>query len=293
MKKWAIVLVILLLSAVLFVWANNKWITVTEYSISSPEIPDAFDGARIAQISDLHSATFGVGQSAILEKTADAEPDIIFVTGDIVDSARYDLETALTLMEGLLEIAPVYFATGNQEISKDRVEIHVSALENLNIIVLENEMMEWNRAGQTIYIAGIHDPLIDASMHDPLVGVDFHDPQIAYAERAGQYVQESLKVIPFTDTFTLLLAHRPEYIDEYAETEADVVFSGHAHGGQIRIPGIGGVFAPGQGFFPELTEGTVKLADTELVISRGLGNSSFPLRIFNRPEIVTVTLNRE
>ncbi|WP_088009315.1 metallophosphoesterase [Indiicoccus explosivorum] len=293
MKKWLIIAGILAAGLVLLAWAGNRWLMVTHYTISSPGVPEAFDGARIVQISDLHSATFGEGQSAILERTAAAGPDVIFVTGDIVDSARYNLETALTLMEGLTEIAPVFFVTGNQEISKDRIRQHMAALQELDLTVLENELVEWTRGGETIHIAGIHDPLLDASYYDPLPEVTVTDPEVEYAERAAGYVRQSLEEIDFTDTFTLLLAHRPEMADLYAEAGSDVVFSGHAHGGQIRIPGIGGLFAPGQGFFPELTEGVHEFGDTRLVISRGIGNSSFPLRINNRPEIVVVTLEYE
>lgn len=275
MKKLAVVLIIVLLTIILFVWINNKWITISEYVISSPDIPAAFDGARIVQVSDLHNATFGGDQAALLGKVAAAEPDVVFVTGDLVDKDRYNLEVALEFINELSVLADVYFVTGNHEISRGRVDEILSALRETDITILENEMVEWITEGEQIYIAGIHDPLL------------------GYADGDSEYSTQSLEEIPFTDEFTLLLAHRPELVDEYAKTEADVVFSGHAHGGQIRLPGIGGLYAPGQGFFPELTEGVTRFGDLQLVISRGLGNSSFPLRIFNRPEIVVVTLDHE
>ncbi|WP_088007147.1 metallophosphoesterase [Indiicoccus explosivorum] len=272
MKKWLLVSGILLSAITLFIWMNNKWLEVSSYSISSPDIPKTFDGARVVQISDLHNTVFGKNHSALLNKTKFIDPDVILITGDIVDSSRYDLNVMISLTESLLEIAPVYFVTGNQEFLKGRAEKTISAIKASGVIVLENEMVEWKREGEKIYIAGIHDPLVERST------------------LVKKYVKKALADIQFTEKFTLLLAHRPELVVVYAETEADIVFSGHAHGGQIRIPKIGGIFAPGQGFFPELTEGVHEFGNTLLVISRGLGNSSFPLRINNRPEIVVVIL---
>ncbi len=272
LKKWLLVSGILLSAITLFIWMNNKWLEVSSYSISSPDIPKTFDGARVVQISDLHNTVFGKNHSALLNKTKFIDPDVILITGDIVDSSRYDLNVMISLTESLLEIAPVYFVTGNQEFLKGRAEKTISAIKASGVIVLENEMVEWKREGEKIYIAGIHDPLVERST------------------LVKKYVKKALADIQFTEKFTLLLAHRPELVVVYAETEADIVFSGHAHGGQIRIPKIGGIFAPGQGFFPELTEGVHEFGNTLLVISRGLGNSSFPLRINNRPEIVVVIL---
>ncbi|AQQ53202.1 metallophosphoesterase [Planococcus lenghuensis] len=293
MKKWLVISGLLLASIALFIWINNKWITVSEYTITSPDIPKAFIGARIVHISDLQRTTFGEEQSPILKKVAGAEPDLIFVTGDLVDSDSYQLEPVLTLVNGLKEIAEVYFVTGNQEISKGRSEEVLFALKETGITILENEMVDWTLDGETIYIAGIHDPLMSASNHSSMKDSTIHDPLMSYSERMDNYVQKSLNEIPFTGTFTLLLTHRPELIDIYAESEADVVFSGHAHGGQIRIPGIGGLFAPGQGVFPDLTQGVHEFGGAQLVITRGLGNSSFPLRINNRPEVVVVTLKNK
>ena len=118
-----------------------------------------------------------------------------------------------------------------------------------------------------------------------LIGVD--DPSFG-GEANLDATLEALS----SDDFTVLLAHRPEGIDEYAKWGIDLVLSGHAHGGQIRIPGIGGVYAPGQGFFPKYTSGEYAVGDTTMIVSRGLGNSVLPLRVNDRPEIVIVTLNK-
>lgn len=259
----------------IFIWGSNNWIQTTEYTVSSEELPAAFDGKKIMQVSDLHNATFGDRQKPLIEKVQKEQPDVIFITGDLIDSNRYDLEPALTLVDALVEIADVYFVTGNHEISINRLDEIRQALTDRGVIYLENEAVDWTMEGETVQIAGIHDPLMSNYRGEE------------------EYTRGAIAESALSDDFTLLLAHRPEQFDVYVENGIDVVFSGHAHGGQVRIPGIGGVFAPGQGWFPEMTKGVFKEENTQLVVSRGLGNSGFPLRILNLPEIVSVTLVKE
>ena len=274
MKK-IIILLALAATVWLFVWGNNKWVQTTEYTVSSEELPAAFDGKKIVQVSDLHNATFGKNQESLLRKVEEAEPDVIFITGDLVDSNRYDLDAALVLIDGLVEMSEVYFVTGNHEVAVNKVDEIKEALVARGVIFLENETVHWELEGESLQIAGIHDPLMKPY------------------SLAENYTNDAIETAGLTDQFTLLLAHRPEQLAVYAENNIDVVFSGHAHGGQVRIPGIGGIFAPGQGWFPRMTEGVFRKEETQLVLSRGLGNSGFPLRILNRPEVVSVTLKRE
>lgn len=273
MKK----LIVFLITAALiwlFIWGSNNWIQTTEYTISSEKLPEAFDGKKIVQISDLHNAMFGNNQKSLIEKVEKAEPDAIFITGDLIDSERYDLDTALILVDALVEMSDVYFVTGNHEVAVNKLEDIKAALVERGVIYLENEAVEWEVDGEVLQIAGIHDPLMDMYYRDE------------------EYTRDAIATASLTDDFTLLLAHRPEQIAVYADNEIDVVFSGHAHGGQVRIPGLGGLFAPGQGWFPRMTEGIFENRETQLVLSRGLGNSGFPLRILNLPEIVSVTLEK-
>ncbi|MDN7242024.1 metallophosphoesterase [Planococcus sp. N028] len=274
MKK-LIVLLAFVLFAWGFVWVNNNWIQTTEYKVASERVPKGFEGAKIVQISDLHNATFGKNQSFLIKKVEAANPDVIFLTGDLIDSNRYDLQTSLTLVDALVKMSEVYFVLGNHEVAINEIDEITEALEARGVKVLMNEATEWERNGETIQVAGINDPLMNPEMHE------------------DELVHEALAETKLTDSFTLLLAHRPEVFNAYAEENVDVVFSGHAHGGQMRIPGIGGLWAPGQGWFPELTKGVFEKNNTQLVLSRGLGNSEFPLRIFNLPEIVVVTLEKE
>ena len=273
MKK---IIVFLITAALIwiFIWGSNNWIQTTEYTISSEKLPEAFDGKKIVQVSDLHNAMFGKDQKSLIEKVEKAEPDAIFITGDLIDSERYDLDTALILVDALVEMSDVYFVTGNHEVAVNKLEDIKAALVERGVIYLENEAVEWEVDGEVLQIAGIHDPLMDMYYRDE------------------EYTRDAIATASLTDDFTLLLAHRPEQIAVYADNEIDVVFSGHAHGGQVRIPGLGGLFAPGQGWFPRMTEGIFENRETQLVLSRGLGNSGFPLRILNLPEIVSVTLEK-
>ncbi|MDN7227675.1 metallophosphoesterase [Planococcus sp. N064] len=258
-----------------FVWMNNKWIVTTEYSVASKELPAAFDGKKIVQISDLHNAEFGKKQSSLIEKVEAEKPDAIFVTGDLIDSDRYDLEVSLDLVDALVEMTEVYFVIGNHEVSVNKLEEITAALKERGVIVLMNDSLQWELDGESLQIAGINDPLMDVNLTEE------------------EFTLGALDEADLKDEFTLLLAHRPEMFNTYVDEGVDVVFSGHAHGGQIRMPGLGGLIAPGQGWFPAMTEGVFEKGGTQLVLSRGLGNSGFPLRIFNRPEIVSVTLETE
>ncbi|RLJ91063.1 metallophosphoesterase [Planococcus citreus] len=275
MKK-LIALIFVALLVLGFAWVNNNWIVTTEYSVQSDKVPDAFAGKRIVQVSDLHNAEFGDQQQSLLDKVEAANPDAIFITGDLIDSDRYDLERSLAAVDGLVEMSEVYYVIGNHEVSSNRLDDEiVPALEERGVEVLRNRSLMWEQDGEAIQIAGIDDPLMDIYLHEE------------------EFTRNSIAEAGLNDAFTLLLAHRPEQLETYASEGIDVVFAGHAHGGQIRIPGLGGLIAPGQGWFPSMTEGVFESGDTQLVLSRGLGNSGFPLRVFNLPEVVVVTLENE
>lgn len=257
----------ILLSIVVFFYINNNWITTTNHKVSSPNIPAAFDGYRIVQVSDLHDATFGENQKRLVKKVKQAKPDLIVITGDLVDSRRYDLPNSLDLVNQLVKLADVYYVTGNHEVATNDVEFIKRELKALGVHVLSNETLMLEHGNDSIAISGIEDPLM------------------------GQTASEMLNEAEIrSDVFTLLLAHRPEDFQTYKEFEIDLTFSGHAHGGQFRIPFVGGLIAPGQGFFPKFTAGIHEKEQSKLVISRGLGNSILPFRLFNLPEIVVVTL---
>ncbi|MEK4227988.1 metallophosphoesterase [Solibacillus sp. FSL H8-0538] len=268
MKKVLKVIVIALATYV-FLYVNNHWIVTTELSYESQKVPKSFDGYRITQVTDLHDATFGDNQSQLVEKVMATNPDAIFITGDLVDSNRYDLQNSLLAVEQFVDIADVYYVLGNHEVALNKVDEIYNALTNLGVRVLPNEAVVFERHGERLAIVGIEDPLMGKSVPDML--------------------DEATDTISDED-FTLLLSHRPEQFDAYVNQEMDLVFTGHAHGGQVRLPFIGGLVAPSQGLFPTYSAGVFEGNETTMVISRGLGNSMFPFRIFNLPEIIVMEL---
>ena len=259
-------------------WANARvWNARVE--IRDEKIPAAFDGFVLCQVSDVHNEARGEGNAALLRALREAAPDLICITGDFLDSRRTDLDFALELAGQLAEIAPAVYVTGNHEARLMDLSALEAGLAARGVRVLRDGWTPLARGGEEIALLGLDDPGFAAGEDWTLAeGLDQTQARLsALLAQAG-------------DRFSLVLSHRPELLPAYAEAGADLVLSGHAHGGQVRLPGIGGLFAPGQGILPRLTSGVYARGETRLVVSRGLGNSAFPLRVFNPPEIVTVTL---
>jgi predicted MPP superfamily phosphohydrolase len=267
--------VVLVLLVVWIVWGNTA-LEVSKFIVSSEKLPEVFSGYRIAQISDLHNAQFGEKNSQLLELLESTEPDCIVLTGDLVDSRRTDVEVAVSFAEQAVEIAPVYYVNGNHEARIEEYEALKAGLEKAGVTVMENQVVPLECSGQQIYLAGVNDPGFQTDF-------PFDEPEQVLRWELEQ-------VTPETDGYWILLSHRPEYFDLYEEFGADLVFSGHAHGGQIQLPVIGGLAAPGQGFFPKYDDGLYTEGSTSMLVSRGLGNSLFPFRVNNRPEILVAEL---
>ena len=257
------------------VWGNTALVTANVL-VCSNGIPEAFDAYKIVQISDLHDAQIGENNEKLIAMTAEAEPDCIVLTGDFVDSSRFHPERSLSVAEALVKIAPVYYVSGNHEaiLPDEDYQALTDGLRGLGVCVLEDESAELTRDGQSIRLIGLTD-------------IGFHPGTL---EEKKDALRTALSALLPEDEFSVTLAHRPELMDVYTECGAPLVLSGHAHGGQIRLPGIGGLIAPGQGLFPKYTEGKYEENGTTLVVSRGIGNSVLPLRVNDRPQIVVVQL---
>ena len=257
------------------IWANTA-LQLNTYTVESEKLPESFKGYRIAHVSDLHNAEIGEDNEALLEMLRDSVPDIIAITGDLIDSRSTDIEVALDFAEQAMRIAPCYYVSGNHEARISEYNALKEALIDIGVIVLENESLEICRGGEKILLVGVSDP---SFVTDYLLG------------DAESVIKSALCGIENDkELFTLLLSHRPELFDVYSEHGIDLTLTGHAHGGQIRFPILGGLVAPNQGLFPSYDSGLYKSGNSNMIVSRGIGNSIIPLRINNRPELIIVEL---
>ena len=283
MKKKIIIIsiiVILLLLVLFCIWQNNS-LVVSNYEYKTSKIGEDLDGYRIVQISDLHNKSFGKDNERLIRKIKECKPDMIVVTGDVIDSNRTNVDIAMNFMEQATKLAPVYYITGNHElwVEDKEYKAFTDRMAQSDVIWMKDEVMEITKGKESF----------------TLIGLD--DNSLGNISQSGNYTLNQLLEQNVSENNTgklkLLLAHEPQYFESYIKSDVDYIFTGHAHGGQVRLPGIGGLVAPDQGFLPKYTAGEFTENGTTMVVSRGLGNSIIPVRVFNRPEIVCVTLRKE
>lgn len=258
------------------IWGNCT-IQTTVLEVSDPNLPVGLEGYRIAQISDLHNAQFGDENCRLLRILRQQEPDLIALTGDLVDSRRTNLDVAVSFAEQAVQIAPCYYVTGNHEA---RLQAQFGELEErlrrCGVTVLHNQSETIFANGERIQLIGVDDPdFAESGMFRMAEGIVRTEIQNAGAG-AG---------------YRILLSHRPELFDVYVQEGIQLAFCGHAHGGQFRLPFLGGVIAPDQGLFPRYDAGLYRQGGTAMIVSRGVGNSIIPVRVNNRPEVVIAVLH--
>ena len=278
-KKFILCAILSAALVALIIWViwGNAALELNAYTIIGSQLPENFDGYRIAHISDLHNAQMGKDNEKLLTMLREANPDIIAITGDLIDSRNTNLAIALQFVQAAVKIAPCYYVTGNHEARINEYSKLKTGLVSAGVIVLEDDSAKISIDGESITLIGVNDPSFhtdylfgnsETVMHSKLS--DFH------TDRNG---------------FTILLSHRPELFDTYVDHDIDLILSGHAHGGQFRIPFIGGVLAPNQGLFPKFDAGIYTDGNTNMLVSRGIGNSICPFRVNNRPELILIELN--
>ena len=275
-RKPAMLLCAAALLSILLILETNC-LVVTRFEYKSPKLPAEFDGFKIVQISDLHNKSFGENQEQLLGKIRELSPDIIVVTGDLIDRRFMNLGAAMRFVRGAVSIAPVYYVTGNHEAWSGKYGEIKRELTGAGVHMADDNVITLIRNGSAIKILGLSDPAFLTAEHENRTDTS--------------KLERSIAELSDGSLFQVLLSHRPELIDIYAAHGIDLVFSGHAHGGQIRLPFIGALFAPGQGLFPKYSKGMYTLGGTTMIVSGGLGGS-VPVRTFNKPEIVAVTLSR-
>lgn len=268
-KKVQILLSIIIILPFLFYY-NNSVIETTYIDYNNSKLPSSFDGLRIVHLSDLHNKSFGKNQANLIDKVKNENPDLVLITGDIVDRNSKNADNALSLAEELTKFTKVYYVSGNHETSGSQFKSLKEGLEERDVIILDDKQSTISIGSDVINLWGISNNSLATLPYD----------------------YDKYTSLDNTE-FNMLIAHKPEYLEDYQNIGFDLGFAGHAHGGQIRIPFINqGIIAPGQGLFPKYTEGINTIDDFSLIISRGLGNSGFPLRLFNRPEVIVVTLHK-
>ncbi len=277
MKKLIICACAIAIAGAGYLWWGNNSLTVSNFTIKNPKIPESFEGFRIVQLSDIHNKDFGGRLSAKVKKLS---PDIIVITGDLIDSRRTDVSVSEKFINELKPIAPIYYVTGNHESRIPEYSDLREILEKNGVEVLDGRNVSVEKDGETINLTGIDDATFFGS------GM-LSEREIIFTQKLKELAKDK------GENFGILLSHRPELIDIYADCGFDLAFTGHAHGGQIRLPFVGGVLTPNQGLFPEYDAGEFKKDGLTMIVSRGLGNSVFPFRIGNRPDIVLCELKGE
>lgn len=266
---------------ILFCNFQNKHLETTHYTYAAEQLGADLEGYRIVQISDLHNAKFGKNNQKLVDRIRECEPDMIVLTGDLVDSNHTNVDRAVQFVNEIVKICPVYYVTGNHEywLEKSEYDELMSGLADAGVVILDNQVVEISRGDAKFRLVGLD----DRSLSDGTLGTLLKD-------QAGQKEETADNENSGEKELTVVLAHEPQYLARYAGTGVDLVLSGHAHGGQFRLPFVGGIVAPDQGFLPEYTAGEYYMNGTEMIVSRGLGNSVIPVRLFNYPEIVCVEL---
>lgn len=278
MKKKEIIIcssIIIICLLLIYFYYENTTLQITNYSISSSKIPSEFNDYKVIQISDYHNERSKRLNNDLIDKLKNEKPNIIVITGDFIDPYKFNKEPSINLIKEIKEIAPIYYVLGNHESQFSNFEEIKNRVEEQGVIILENETKIIEKGNSKINLIGINDPQME---HEKSV----NDSTI---------IDKELEISNYNkNLFSILLSHRPETFKTYVKNNIDVVLTGHAHGGQFRIPFIGGIVAPNQGLFPKYTSGLFKENNTNMIISRGIGNSIIPVRINNRPELVVITL---
>lgn len=284
--KSALVLLIVI-ALLLFCSYQNRHLETTYYTYKAEQLGADLEGYRIVQISDLHNVKFGKNNQKLVDRIRECEPDMIVLTGDLVDSNHTNVDRAVQFVDEIVKICPVYYVTGNHEywLEKSEYDELMDGLVSAGVVILDNQVVEISRGDAKFRLVGLDDrSLADGTLEALLSDESIRNNQAEQKEEIADNEDSGEKEL------TVVLAHEPQYLARYAGTGVDLVLSGHAHGGQFRLTFVGGIVAPDQGFLPEYTAGEYYMNGTEMIVSRGLGNSVIPVRLFNYPEIVCVDL---
>ena len=289
MYKIVLVLICIFILICLYINYNINTLEIAKYTVKNKKISKEFDGYNIVQISDLHSKSFGKNNEKLLEKIKSLNPDIVVITGDLVDGENNNYNIALDFMKQLTKLYKVYYIIGNHEQKalikkyKDEYIKYFDELKKIDCINLDNDKAEVNKGNSKINIYGLTIPY---SCYKYL----FENKEITTIDR--EFLEQELGNLN-KDEFNILLAHTPFYFDEYEKWGADLTLCGHVHGGVVRLPFVGGLLSPDRKFFPKYDLGKYEKNNSTMLVSKGLGGSKVLIRINCKPEIVSIKLKSD
>lgn len=276
-----IIIAILFLACLTSIWLSYNWLTVSNFTVTSNKISEPF---RIVLISDLHDHHFGKNNEKLAEKIREQSPDLIIIDGDMINADSENADTAVEVVRALKEIAPVYYSYGNHEyayMEAGHTDLQAE-LEEAGAVVLNYQNMDIEIKGNPIRLGGLYEFGFETGMQ---------------SEEENQRALSYLEKYVDTDRYLIMCAHRPDSFDPWDTADdwgIDLVLSGHLHGGQVIIPGIGGLYSQLEGFLPQYDYGQYKLGDSDMIITRGLGSNPKILPRFNNlPEIAVVDVYTE
>ena len=278
-KKWKIgimIMLIILIAGLISIWLSYHWLTVSKFTVASNEIRNSF---RIVLLSDLHDHEFNDGNRRLIEKVKEQSPNLIILDGDMINRDSKNASVAVNLIKSLKEIAPVYYSLGNHEIDYIKKTGHSDLIQTLEIAgttVLNNRILDIKIKGNSIRLGGLYEYGFETSMQSD----EENKKAISYLEK-------------YTDTqsYMIMCAHRPDSFYPWNTADKwgiDLVLSGHLHGGQVIIPGIGGLYSQLEEFFPKYDYGQYKLGKSDMIITRGLSSNPKILPRFNNPPEIAV-----
>lgn len=262
--KWLILFSTLFCAYIIIGFTNTK-LEVNEYTYTSTKLPKDFDGYKIVQLSDLHHKNFGTNQSELIELIKAQKPDLILLTGDIVDEDHTDMKSVEDLFKGIEGVAPIYYTTGNHELdskAKSQYGQLLNLMDKYGVVDLDDESVEISKGDSSIYLHG----------------------QMFRSYYVTDYLSEADR-----GKFNILMYHCSDYFDLISNYGYDIIFAGHSHGGIIRLPIIGGIFGNSGDYFPDYAGGVYYKDNCTLFSNRGLGDAKVP-RFYNPPEILSITL---
>lgn len=270
----------------LYIKYNVNTLEVTKYVVENKKVPKEFDGYNIVQISDLHSKLFGENNKKLIQKIKSLNPDIVVVTGDLIDGENNNYNVALDFMKEISKLYRVYYIIGNHEQKslikkyKDEYKNYFNKLHQIDFVNLDNNKVEIVKGDSNINLYGLTVPyscykyLFD-NQETTSIDIDFLEEKLGKVDR---------------EQFNILLAHTPFYFDEYEKWGADLTLCGHVHGGIVRLPIVGGLLSPDRKFFPKYDLGEYIKNKSTMIVSKGLGGSKVLIRVNCKPEIVNIKL---